>query len=102
MGLIYWGATSERSWTTFTCCDPRFAAEGGICPTLNLSDTEVLRQSRVSLGWVLSDNFRVGRFPASRFAALLAARLAAHVAARLIRHALQYATQRVLRRANGL
>jgi len=26
-----------------------------------LSDTEVLRQSRVPLGWVLSDNFRVGR-----------------------------------------
>ena len=40
--------------------------EGGICPTQNLSDTEVLRQSRVSLGWVLSDNFRVGQLPASR------------------------------------
>ena len=38
--------------------------EGGICPTLNLSDTEVLRQIRVSLGWVLSDNFRAGQFPA--------------------------------------
>ena len=42
-----------------------FEPEGGICPTRNLSETEVLRLIRVSLGWVLSDNFRVGQFPAS-------------------------------------
>jgi len=30
-------------------------------------DTESVRQFRVSLGWVLSDNFRVGQLPASRF-----------------------------------
>jgi len=40
--------------------------EGGICPTRKLSDTGVLRQSRASLGWVLSDNFRVGQLPASQ------------------------------------
>jgi len=32
----------------------------------NLSDTEVLRQSRVSLGWVLSDDFRVGQLTCQR------------------------------------
>jgi len=37
-------------------------SEGGVCPARKLYDTEVLRQSRVSLGWVLSDNFRVGHF----------------------------------------
>jgi len=29
-------------------------------------DRETVRQFRVSLGWVLSDNFRVGQLPASR------------------------------------
>jgi len=39
--------------------------DGGQCSTRKVFDRESVRQFRVSLGWVLSDNFRVGQLPAS-------------------------------------
>jgi len=40
--------------------------DGGKCSTRKVFDRETVRQFRVSLGWVLSDNIRVGQLPASR------------------------------------
>ena len=45
-------------------------------------DRETVRQFQVSLGWVLSDNFRVGQLPASLFPIWLAVTL--DVAARRV------------------
>jgi len=41
--------------------------DGGKCSTRKVFDRETVRQIRASLGWVLSDNFRVGHLPASRY-----------------------------------
>jgi len=63
--IDFYSERVKHTRRTYYMVKAMISSEGGICPTLNLSDTEVLRQIRVSLGWVLSDNFRVGQFPAS-------------------------------------
>jgi len=40
-----------------------FVGDGGKCSTRKVFDGETVRRFRVSLGWVLSDNFRVDYFP---------------------------------------
>ena len=48
-----------------------YVRDGGKCSTRKVFDWETVRQFRVSLGWVLSNNFRVGQLPCRTWSSLL-------------------------------
>jgi len=46
-------------------CSYTAPGDGGKCSTRKVFVREAVRQCRMSLGWFLSDNVRVGQLPAS-------------------------------------